>query len=747
MDTKLKKTHKLATILITLSVLLPAFLLTALYPRIGEVVQKKVAEYEAKNETLREQYEASGDNSDDWHTTGWTLRTNFVNYAVESSFYLYGNLLEQTGETVDYRVFEQYGWKNDFERVQDETRYHAQYDTGNGIVEKKNAEVLNEDDTLGYLTLKFDSYGYLSTVTLENHTDVDFLYEGYNLQTKARESIEQYKSNVTVYEKNYDTEVDAFQLIPKNFTIRFALDTDSDFVYVSSQEHIAGYYYWSPEREAVKSGAIWMIAFGAIFVALMALILPFVKPLNTGREKLFSIPFELVVCIGVAGVFGFVLMFSVMSWTCAYDHYWEIEILGYEVTKMAQHILLLIANFLGWAFLYFIEYIVVACLRQFFSEPKYYIKNRIVCINFLRWLKRKIVKIYRWAITIDVTRKLHVSILKIVGVNLAVLFVLHTVAILLGSMFAYYYEDMYRAWICGVIGILIYSIVLYCILRKYGVKLQRQYSSLLYATQQMAEGNLKIGMEENLGLFMPISQSLSKVQQGFQQAVAEEAKSQSMKTELITNVSHDLKTPLTAIITYVELLKREDITEEERKSYVQTLDQKSQRLKVLIEDLFEVSKAHSGNVTMNFMDVDVVSLMKQVRLEMADQMEASNLTFRFNLPEEKVVLSLDGQRTYRVFENLLGNALKYAMPYSRVYVDIHNTDCEVKVVFRNMSAQELNYEPERLTERFVRGDASRQSEGSGLGLAIAKSFVELQNGKLNIEVDGDLFKVVITWNK
>ena len=237
------------------------------------------------------------------------------------------------------------------------------------------------------------------------------------------------------------------------------------------------------------------------------------------------------------------------------------------------------------------------------------------------------------------------------------------------------------------------------------------------------------------------------MQQGFEKAVVEEAKSQSMKTELITNVSHDLKTPLTAIITYVDLLKKEDTTEDERKVYIDTLDKKSQRLKVLIEDLFEVSKAQSGNVQMNFMDVDIVSLLKQVKSEMEDSLEASDLTFRWNLPEEKVMLSLDGQRTYRVFENLISNALKYSMPYSRVYVDVENEKDVVKVIFRNTSAQELDFDPERLTERFVRGDASRKSEGSGLGLAIAKSFVELQNGKFKIEVYGDLFKVILTWNK
>ena len=218
-----------------------------------------------------------------------------------------------------------------------------------------------------------------------------------------------------------------------------------------------------------------------------------------------------------------------------------------------------------------------------------------------------------------------------------------------------------------------------------------------------------------------------------------------MKTELITNVSHDLKTPLTAIITYVNLLKNPGINEEERLSYVETLDQKTQRLKVLIEDLFEVSKAQSGNINMNFMDVDVVSLMKQVRLEMEDQIADSGLVFRWNLPEEKVIINLDGQRTYRVFVNLINNILKYSMPNSRVFIDIVPNNGIVQICFRNISLAELDFDVDRLTDRFVRGDESRNTEGSGLGLAIAKSFVELQHGTFKIDVDGDLFKATITW--
>ena len=214
-----------------------------------------------------------------------------------------------------------------------------------------------------------------------------------------------------------------------------------------------------------------------------------------------------------------------------------------------------------------------------------------------------------------------------------------------------------------------------------------------------------------------------------------------MKSELITNVSHDLKTPLTAIITYVKLLQEPGVTEEQRKEYLETLDRKSLRLKALIEDLFEVSKANSQNITLDIRDVDIVSMVKQVEFEMED----AGLDVRMSMPEEKVIVPLDSQKTFRIFENLFGNIAKYALPGTRVYVNGFTAKDEVTIILKNITAQELSVSGEELTERFVRGDASRNTEGSGLGLAIAKSFTELQSGKFRIELDGDLFKVVLIW--
>ena len=190
-----------------------------------------------------------------------------------------------------------------------------------------------------------------------------------------------------------------------------------------------------------------------------------------------------------------------------------------------------------------------------------------------------------------------------------------------------------------------------------------------------------------------------------------------------------------------------NITEEERKSYIETIERKSQRLKNLIEDLFEMSKATSKNIQLNIVDVDIVELMKQTQFELSDKIEESSLKFKWNLPNEKVIIKLDSQKTFRVFENLLMNIVKYAMPNSRVFIDIINEEDKVSIVLKNMSANEIDFTAEEIVERFARGDRSRNTEGSGLGLAISKSFVELQGGSFNIEIDGDLFKVRIDFNK
>lgn len=220
-----------------------------------------------------------------------------------------------------------------------------------------------------------------------------------------------------------------------------------------------------------------------------------------------------------------------------------------------------------------------------------------------------------------------------------------------------------------------------------------------------------------------------------------------MKSELITNVSHDLKTPLTSIINYIDLLKEENITDDKRERYIEVLDMKAKRLKILIEDLFEASKAVSGNMNFTKEDLNIVSLLRQVIGELEEKINHSQLDIITKWPEEKVILYLDGRKTFRVYENLLNNIIKYSMKNSRVYIDVINNEDEVIIILKNISAYQIDFSSEEIVERFKRGDKARSTEGSGLGLSIAKSIVELQGGEFNIEIDGDLFKVITKFKK
>ncbi|MCD8381467.1 MAG: ATP-binding protein [Clostridiales bacterium] len=238
---------------------------------------------------------------------------------------------------------------------------------------------------------------------------------------------------------------------------------------------------------------------------------------------------------------------------------------------------------------------------------------------------------------------------------------------------------------------------------------------------------------------------LGNLSQGLKKAVEEEVKGQRFKTELITNVSHDLKTPLTSIINYVDLLKKADIQDETIRTYIDVLDRKSQRLKTLTEDLVEASKAASGTVSVQLERLDVAQLVEQAAAEYSDRLEDAGLTTILTTPEEPCPILADGHHLWRVLDNLLGNCTKYAMPGTRVYLDVAHGENDYVVTVKNISAEALNVPPEELMKRFVRGDASRTTEGSGLGLSIARNLTNIQGGQFDLVVDGDLFKAIITF--
>ncbi len=244
------------------------------------------------------------------------------------------------------------------------------------------------------------------------------------------------------------------------------------------------------------------------------------------------------------------------------------------------------------------------------------------------------------------------------------------------------------------------------------------------------------------GEFSSLAADINSITDGLKNAVDSELKSERLKTELITNVSHDIRTPLTSIITYVDLLKGEK-DPSRVKEYIEVLDQKSKRLKILTDDLFEAAKASSGNIPVHFERIDIVSLITQGLGEVSERIEELGLEFRFNQPNDKIYIEADGKLLWRSIENVLSNIFKYALKGSRVYIDIEDLGKEAKLTFKNISAYELNISEDELMERFKRGDESRSSQGSGLGLSIAKSLIENQNGKFMIQIDGDLFKSMI----
>lgn len=298
-------------------------------------------------------------------------------------------------------------------------------------------------------------------------------------------------------------------------------------------------------------------------------------------------------------------------------------------------------------------------------------------------------------------------------------------------------------WSFGIVLSVLYSVLLFFYIRKKLKKVQKDYQVLLKEAHQLADGRFDEEIIQDVGIFNALGEEFKNVRTGFEKAVCEEMKSQNMKTELISNVSHDLKTPLTGIKNYAELLGQNNVSEQDKQVYLENLQHYIDRLNNLIEDLFEVSKVNSGNIELNPVELNVVALIQQAQAETEDLLKQKNLTVILDAPENGIVQALDGDKTYRIFENLFTNIAKYALPGTRVYVSATAQPDYTEITFKNISEAQMNFTPEEIVERFVRGDKSRHESGSGIGLAIVKSFTEVQNGTFSIEIDGDLFKAVV----
>lgn len=522
--------------------------------------------------------------------------------------------------------------------------------------------------------------------------------------------------------------------MPKNCTICYAL-TEAQLNELKASSRL--FLSMSTAGNYQNSGIQDIFRLLLIILGMTAMLLPFWKKYHLHKQNLLPLHIEVLTAL-VCATFLILGELSVTLVMYSMSDSWEYSLSHIlcatfpVLTDPAAKDIVWVINFLFLAAAFTLWFTLITAYAQvYLFGLRGYVRKRCLCYRVFRYMRvsirRKRAHIKREFLHMDLEQNMNVPLFKLLLANFLILALI--------SMF----------WVFGVFLLIPYTVFLYGSLRKYIRIIQGQYTKMLDAAHSVADGNLQTQIEGDWGMFSPFQEELSAIQSGFLSAVEEEVKSQRMRTELITNVSHDLKTPLTAIITYTELLQEEGVTETQRKEYLEVLQRKSLRLKTLIEDLFEVSKATSGNVAFHTEKVDICHLVRQMYLEYEDKAKDAGLVFRFQFPEQKVFLMLDGDKTSRIFDNLYTNIIKYAMPDSRVYVSVVQDAEEVRVELKNISGYELNIPAESLTERFVRGDSARSSEGSGLGLAIARSFVELQGGKMEIGIDGDLFKVLLTW--
>lgn len=561
-----------------------------------------------------------------------------------------------------------------------------------------------------YLKLSFDENGDVSYDSLgcKNSQNLNFSLVWNNFKQTYFQYLETYDDDYILHN-------------PTNFTVYFAIPAK---LTTNSIDTVTFYSGLNSTTTNLKN----ILPIAAIVVGIVCLYI-LVYPYAIEKEiaifnNLTKIKFEILISLLILSFSSIIIILYGLMIDTLNGYY--LEKLMRFVSKNYSQIILAIMNIASWATFLFLCMFSVYYLKAIFNKGlSNVLKNDTVCVWLFKTIKKYVNKINSF----DFSNNANKLIIKIVLINLLVISIIC-------CFFTY-----------GIILALIYSIILFIIFKKNLDEFKKDYQILLNALHKLSNGDFNVTIHDDIGIFNSLGYEFANIKDSFEKAVNKEVKSQKLKTELITNVSHDLKTPLTSIITYIDLLKDENLDVNKRKDYIATLDHNSLRLKNLIDDLFEISKINSGNVKLNIVDVDIVALVQQAKFELNDYFEKKHLIFKTKYPNKKIILALDSLKTYRIFENLLINISRYALDNTRVYIEINDYNDYIEIVFKNISANEIKISEERLVERFVQGDISRNNKGSGLGLAIAKSFTELQNGIFKIKIDGDLFKVIVIFKK
>lgn len=461
------------------------------------------------------------------------------------------------------------------------------------------------------------------------------------------------------------------------------------------------------DQVQVQIGVSVLIA--AVLSAILGLFMNMEKIDDSGSlRKVFKFPIELVIILFVIFVFSSAGISSINQIYSNLYIFYLFYLLGLVIISLT------------------VNYFVIL-LKSIFNKntENYLVENALIYRAFKASI-REFSKVDKFD-----NKEINNAKMKFTLVYLVLCIAVFLLFLFFGGMFAASPEAI-------LIPMIIFAGFIYFII----LKNINQVARINKEASEIVGGNYKKKIEKTGGLYDGIVDNFNNIGSNLDNAIEDAVKSERLKTELITNVSHDLKTPLTSILNYSDLLSKEDNSQEEAKEYAKIINEKSNKLKILIEDLFEVSKATSNNVELDRQELDFNSLVAQSIGEWEDKISENNIEIISNLPDEKVMLNLDGQKFSRVLDNLFSNISKYALENSRVYVDLRD-EGGVQLTIKNISKYPLNISAEELMERFTRGEKSRTTSGSGLGLSIASSFVRAHGASFDIDIDGDLFKVTI----
>lgn len=447
----------------------------------------------------------------------------------------------------------------------------------------------------------------------------------------------------------------------------------------------------------------------AVLSAILGLFMNMEKVDSSGSlRKVFKFPIELVIILFVIFVFSSAGISSINQIYSNLYIFYLFYLLGLVIISLT------------------VDYLVILLKSTFNKNTENYLVENALIYRAFKASIREFSKVDKFD-----NKEINNAKMKFTLVYLVLCIVVFLLFLFFAGMFASAPEAI-------VIPIIIFAGFIYFII----LKNINQVARINREASEIVGGNYKKKIEKTGGLYDGIVDNFNNIGSNLDLAIEDAVKSERLKTELITNVSHDLKTPLTSILNYSDLLSKEDNSQEEAKEYARIINEKSNKLRVLIEDLFEVSKATSNNIELDRQELDFNSLVAQSIGEWEDKIKENNIEIISNLSEEKVMLKIDGQKFSRVLDNLFSNISKYALENSRVYVDLRD-EGGVKLTIKNISKYPLNISAEELMERFTRGEKSRTTSGSGLGLSIASSFVRAHGASFDIDIDGDLFKVTI----